>query len=293
MLDAPTGSGKTLIAELVRQGLNARAVYCCTTLHLQEQFHGDFQRSAVLKGRSNYVIPGARPGVTASDCDKSKTVLPGCGECSKEDEGEHKLHCRWCHPITSCPYEQAKVKAKDSDLAVTNTSYYLHESNYIGLLKVNRQLTIIDEADTLEDQIMAFVGFSISEGRAKEYDLEPPPKKTVESSWVEWAADAQRSLERHRVVHHRRFKDTSVESIRYRKRFESTLDGLRRLNDDDRGLSSGNWVYTGYDRSNITFRPIRIDNYAYDILWRHCPRWLLMSATTISFQEVADCLGIP
>jgi Rad3-related DNA helicase len=70
------------------------------------------------------------------------------------------------------------------------------------------------------------------------------------------------------------------------------LDNIKRLNDPDSGLASGNWVYTGYDKGGIEFKPIRVDSLANDLLWRHCDRWLLMSATTISFAVEADNLGM-
>src|ERR1700733_2118927 len=76
MLDAPTGSGKTLIGELTAQSLNVRALYLCSSLSLQSQFHRDFPRSVILKGRANYPThdaPGTFPGLNAGDCDKSRT----------------------------------------------------------------------------------------------------------------------------------------------------------------------------------------------------------------------------
>src|SRR5579863_7757582 len=55
VLDAPTGSGKTLIAETVRRlGRYESSIYICSSKGLQDQFQRDFPYAKVLKGRRNY-----------------------------------------------------------------------------------------------------------------------------------------------------------------------------------------------------------------------------------------------
>lgn len=71
LLDAPTGSGKTLVAELVRRKLGMRAVYVCSDRGLQDQVLRDFAYAQVIKGRRNYPTanrPDAFPELTADDC---------------------------------------------------------------------------------------------------------------------------------------------------------------------------------------------------------------------------------
>jgi Rad3-related DNA helicase len=56
------------------------------------------------------------------------------------------------------------------------------------------------------------------------------------------------------------------------------------------------WVYTGEggrrdkDGLAVSFKPSRVDKFG-DQLWRHGRKWLLMSATVISSQEMLDSLG--
>jgi Rad3-related DNA helicase len=287
MLDAPTGSGKTLIGELVRQSLDARALYLCSSIALQTQFHRDFPNSVLLKGRTNYPTydtPDQYPALNAGDCTKRRESLPACTLCTEETEDA--MHCRWCHPVTSCPYEEAKFAAIRSPLVCTNTQYFLYEANYVGNLPLNRQLIIVDEADTLEDVIMSFVEVTITSRNATEYGISPPDRKTVESSWIEWALEAEDKL---RAI---RISGQDINSIRARQSLSRLLGNVKRLNDPLRGLSSGGWVYTGYDRGDIAFKPVTIDSLTFDYLFRHSPRWLLMSATTISFDVFAQSLGI-
>jgi ATP-dependent DNA helicase DinG len=291
-LDGPTGVGKTLIGEVTAQVLNARTVYACSSLTLQDQFAHDFPHAAVLKGRSNYSPLGPHlPDITCADCTKDRRSLPACPACDSESEDE-VMHCTLCHPVELCPYELAKLAAMRAPLACTNTSYFLYESNYVGALRAGRDLIIIDEADTLEDALMSYVTVHVSDRRARSLSLYPPERKTVESSWVEWAASAQTTLQRAYDACPRAH-DTA--SVRERNALERLLRDVKRLNDPATGISAGGWVLdydTKSSDASTTFKPVRVDALAYDNLWRHAPKFLLMSATTISFAAEAEALGL-
>jgi len=293
VLDAPTGAGKTLIGELTRQSLSMRTVYLCSSLSLQTQFAKDFPHAAVLRGRSNYATadsPSRFPELTAADCVKSRESTPACYQCDPDEPQAETLHCRWCHPVKQCPYESAKAMAVRSDLVCTNTSYFLHEANYVGSIPLGRQLIIVDEADTLEDVLLSFVEVTISKRRALELGIAAPEKKTVESAWVEWALYAEVHLKE--VWKSGRFQEDSVSSIRQRKSLANLIHSVERLNHPTTGISSGGWVYTGYDKGDISFKPIEVSHLAGDYLWKHAPLWLLMSATCISFPVLMDTLGV-
>lgn len=296
MLDAPTGSGKTLIAEMVRQELDCRALYLCSSINLQNQFAKDFPYASILYGRSNYPTATRRtafPTITAADCNKEKSQIPACSECPDEATTETTTgtpHCHWCHPVTTCPYEKAKATAIRSELVCTNSYYFLYEANYVGNTALGRKLIIVDEADTIETIIMAFATVDISERMQKEYGIHPPEKKTVESAWAEWAANAESIVASYRQS--RKCAGSTIDHIRNRIRTDRLLANIKRLNNEEKGLAAGGWVYTGYDSGRISFKPIRVDNLAKDVLWRHCDRWLLMSATMISFGQMAESLGL-
>jgi Rad3-related DNA helicase len=293
VMDAPTGAGKTLIAELVRQSFNCRAVYICSSISLQEQFVKDFPHAALLKGRANYATadsPDDFPRLNAGDCIKEKSDLPACSRCDPSYFAEDTLHCRWCHPVPACPYEDAKRTAIRSDLVCSNTAYFLHEANYVGNLPLARQLIIVDEADLLEDALLSFVEVHIPQRRAVELGIEAPAKKTVESAWIEWAIYAEAHLKE--VKARGTFSSSSIGSIRQRKSLEHLIRNVGRLNDPTHGISAGGWVYTGYDKGDISFKPITVDHVAKEYLWKHSPRWLLMSATTISFPVMMASLGL-
>jgi hypothetical protein len=151
---------------------------------------------------------------------------------------------------------------------------------------MGRKLVIIDEADTLEDVLMSFVEVSLTQRKADEYGIKPPAKKTVESAWVQWALDAEDNLSKHRIA------GDSIRAIRARNALSRLRGNIKRLNNPTTGIAAGGWVYTGYDHGHISFKPIDINHLARDFIWRHSPRFLLMSATTISFDVMAATLGI-
>ena len=293
VLDAPTGAGKTLIGDLVRQSLNVRSLYVCSSISLQEQFARDFPAAAVLKGRSNYATadsPSKFPELNAGDCNKTRSDLPACFDCDPEYIELESPHCSWCHPVKSCPYEQAKATAIRSDLVCTNTAYFLHEANYVGNLTLARKLIIVDEADLLEDNLLSFVEVHISKRRAEELGVSAPEKKTVESAWIEWALYAEQQLRT--VRSSGRYDGPTVSDIRNRKSLDGLIGDIQRLNHPTGGLSAGGWVYTGYDKGDISFKPIEVSGIAHSYLWKHSQYWLLMSATTISFEVMMQSLGL-
>lgn len=171
-LDAPTGSGKTLIAELVRRGLDTRGLYVCSDKSLQDQAAQDFPYAKVLKGKSNYETLFGRGSITAEDCDSRGADDP----------------CTWCDPKWKCPYRVAKAAAAVTpELAIVNTSYLLSEANTARPIVTARQPFIIaDEADQLESALLGYVGFEVPQYAMRELRLDAPGKGVRKPRIIEW-----------------------------------------------------------------------------------------------------------
>src|SRR5882672_299746 len=267
VLDAPTGSGKTLIAELVRRCLETRGLYVCTTKTLQDQVVRDFPYAKVLKGRANY--PTVRfPEVSCDDCSWSQESA-----------------CPLCPTKHECPYEMAKSACLKAELGIVNTSYLLTEANHVGKFS-GLEFVIADEADTLERELMGFVSVEISKFRAARYKLQPPKKVTVASSWGEWIDETIPVLQSRRPKIR---QDSDAKIVRERQYLDRLLSKLRVVRD---GLSDGYWVYTGRADGDISFRPSRVDALGMAYLWGHAKKWLLMSATVVSDEELVSSLGL-
>ncbi|MFQ5524240.1 MAG: helicase C-terminal domain-containing protein [Acidimicrobiia bacterium] len=315
ILDAPTGSGKTFIAEMVRRTLKPpQTLYVCNTKSLQDQFAADFEYAAVLKGRSNYPTadrPDLWPDVSAEDCSKREIKqYPGCSSCPilrATDGGgswgggqavdaleEPEPHCDDCHPVGACPYLQARSRAEIAKLAVLNTAYLLVAANGPGMFR-NRGLVVCDEADQLEGELMRHIEVVIGRRLRNKLRIDLPPNVGEMESWARWL--------RQEVIPKVRKERAglSSRSRNQRKRRKALGELIRKINAILPHLDD-NWVVDGYEdarrrqgtveRQNVRFRPVRVADYAGDWLWQHGNRWLLMSATVISASQMAEDLGL-
>jgi ATP-dependent DNA helicase DinG len=58
------------------------------------------------------------------------------------------------------------------------------------------------------------------------------------------------------------------------------------------GLETASWIYDGKkDDLEVKFKPITVDKIGQQVLWRHGKKWLCMSASLLSSQEMAQSLG--
>lgn len=293
ILEAPTGSGKTLIAEMVRRMMDARGLYVCSDKTLQDQFAKDFGYAKVLKGRSNYPTLDGPRDVTCADCTKSRGV-----------DGEWV--CHWCDKVHACPYEVAKTAALNAELAVVNTSYLLAEANYIGKFS-KRGLVVVDEADVLERELMGFVELFIGERQLARLarasgtgiELHIPAKGTRKNAVLEWLSGEYLPMVERAVLKIAK-NETDPKRARERAAWQRAQEdagrfvaemklALGRVEEGDG--ETGDWVRDN-DAPGLAMKPVVVGEPATRLLWPHGKKWLLMSATVISADEMIGSLGI-
>jgi ATP-dependent DNA helicase DinG len=275
-LDAPTGSGKTLIAELVRRRLQTRGVYVCSDRSLQRQFLKDFPQAALLEGRGNYPTEHGPSDKTCDDC----TAL------TPDDA------CMWCDNV--CPYKQAKVVAQNADLAVLNTSYLLAAANHTRTF-TGEPFVVVDEADAMEDQLLGFVEYKVPKWVLKRTGLTPPIKAARKGTLIKWLTEAAdvvaadikvaRGIVEPKTL---RGMQSFVASTRVLIQ-QLTADAAAGADEED----SGKWVRSYEDEDTLHMKPVLVQTHGVANLWRHGQRWLFMSATLISVDEMVETLGCP
>jgi len=299
MLDAPTGAGKTLIAEMVRRRLcevdegrvGVKGVYVCHTKGLQDQFLSDFPYSDVLKGRANYPTEKMGDAVSAAECTGAK--------------------CKWCHSKATCPYVIAKKQAMKSRVAVVNSAYLLAESNSSEqAMLAHRPWIVVDECDTLESVLMGQMTTRISARAIDELGMERLVKgariKTVRGWLREMEEKVQGKVDGYVVMGVA--ENGTAEQVKELNRWRRMLgkvQGLKRdleeVEEEEEGDGSGGWgVWVrdyeknrrGEDEGHVVMKPVTVDRFAKSGLWDHASRWLLMSATIISADEQAMSLGL-
>ena len=123
ILDAPTGSGKSLIAMWsahVLKELGKQGYLVTSDLMLQDQYEEDFKRLNLnwpsIRGVDNYECNVNGLTFSLADC-----KMKGIGY-----EQAEKLPC-W----NTCGYLQARRRAKELPVALFNYSYYLIQRNYV------------------------------------------------------------------------------------------------------------------------------------------------------------------
>lgn len=263
MLDAPVGSGKTLIAVMVAEILNQRMTYVCNSKSLQDQFMVDFGEAGarMLKGRANYPTLH-NPQATAEDCNIKDGV------------------CAWCSPVHRCPYKVARLDAVQSTIAVLNTAYWLAESNKAKGSFV-RDLTVIDEADTLEGEVLRFIEWRLSRNMASQLGVTVPKKgthKTTIQGWIE--AELKPALKRGMA---RRGEDLATNKFRRRcTRMYMDLAGM--------DIREDNWIRDA-KQDGLVFRPVRAPHGQASPIWRHTRRVLAMSGTFVSPEQWIEDTG--
>lgn len=274
LLDAPTGVGKSLIAATTQRLFGSYLTYVCVTKQLQDQILADFPYARTIKGRNNYIClkyPRMYPTVSADECTHT------------EDNP--------CPHINRCPYLVAKEEALHAPLAVLNTAYFLSEANYAGQFK-GRKFLVLDEFDTIEDQLMSFIELRITKKQLDRHSLSVPRYKTKFESWVEWARVAAASL-RPRLDQLERdaaaadWGGVDWRVLRERKQVERLL---AKLNYFVREVDV-TWVwYPGED--NWAFKPVWVSKYANPVLWDHTDRVLGMSATILDPRQMSANTGL-
>jgi Rad3-related DNA helicase len=275
LLDAPTGSGKSLIAAAVQRVKGVNTTYVATTKQLQDQLLHDFPYAKTLKGRANYrclKYYRAFPEISAEDCSHTE---------DRKCELRHK-----------CPYMVAKRQALDSPLAVLNTAYFLTEINYVGAFS-GRDFLVIDEFDTLEDQLMSFIKVVITSRQLSSLHVNPPKFKTKFESWVEWARDTLSELRpRLRELESQTDVDDSwatidvklLRDVRNLKRLVAKLEFFGREVDKT-------WIW--YPQETMwTFQPVWVAKYSNASLWKHTKKVLGMSATILDPRQVSSNVGL-
>lgn len=278
-LDAPTGSGKTAIADLVSRLLKQRAIYVCSGLDLQAQFLSDFPYAKVLKGRANYPTLSSRVDVTADDCNGN----PGQDNCS------------WCEPMNQCPYRVAKMEAAFGQVGVLNTAYWLREANSqrpmfsrpVSAEDVLGGLVVVDECDTMENALMGYLEYAIYSGRERQLKVSAPKKGSHKPTIVQWMKGELADAVREAIANARQGKG-GLEVARQVKRLQEFGRETLRVADE---VEDDNWIRDN-DAGPLVLKPVSVAPYGEKRVWRHGGRFLLMSATIISAEEMAESLGI-
>lgn len=284
VVDAPTGTGKSLLSELARRdeaeklgdGIH-KTVYLCGTKGLQDQYAADFTYGNVIKGRKNYPTEFGEGMVTADDC---------MGKA-----------CMYCESQGTCPYTTAKKRAVRGELAIANYAYMLGEANSAQGQMGGRHFAIGDECDLIEGELMRNAEFYVSGRRLDGLGVTAPKKGARKPTLVNWfdeeflpyvAKRAKRLNPRdlREGREQRGLMKLMEEGARVKRELEKDI--LQKIE----GETDGMWIRDyPRDGSALSLKPVIVKRYGITKLFKHAEKWLLMSASVISADEMLDSLG--
>lgn len=274
IMQAPTGTGKTLIAMGLAsmQDKQARSLLLCKTKQLQSQYTENFPSIHTVKGRANFgckVFPGL-----------SADTAP----CSFVQSMEDKKEC------AACDYIKQRDLARSERVVSANYSYYLYSWKYTAGLG-NFDLAVCDEAHLLENELSRFGSVTLnkralSANRIKFYNTESL------DAWKSWAQmseqvvdwEAER-LEAQVLGSMQAGEEPDQGTLHLAKWYRGLSSNLRSISQ-----MNGLWVVTDNPKW-VKFQPIWLQEGAGKV-FEKVSKVVLMSATVLEPRMFADLLGI-
>jgi Rad3-related DNA helicase len=281
LLNAPTGSGKSLIiyTSLVSlQRLRGDSSFITTPLNsLVDQIDEDEFLSEVisLKGRNNYDC--IHPDDSGTPVDEAICQRDGDFECEMKDR---------------CEYYGRKKDAIASPQAVTNMSYIMAENmipdEVADTFGVRDELAA-DECQRIEDFAMNFISFTVSYRTVPDQVWNnitiPPEEKDDDMEFlIKWLKEevlryVREELNRLDTVALKSKDQTKEEEKleQFEMRVENFLDDVQ-----DNDWVAQVSVQINKNRPNtkkITFKPIEIGRFLDNLLWNRAGKLILSSAT--------------
>jgi Rad3-related DNA helicase len=293
VLEAGTGTGKSVIAATLSK-IYEPAYILTMTKQLQSQYANEFSYPLV-KGRGNFSCKSA--GLEAS-CDtgvcqttpKSQKFSCEFGVTKKEanetffafnDSGEFPYFFK---SLDKCNYWEQKANAVNSEITLMNYDYALLELNYVKHF-AKRNFMVLDEAHNIENKLMKQMEVSLLNRR-----LEKDIKKTIPPQMLNYE-DPEEWIILIEILYNA-YKDINTKNLpkNMADRILSTGFRLRELlsNLED---DAENWVVDP-SSGGVSFKPLKINTYAKDMLFKHAEICLLMSATVLDHRLFSRWLGI-
>lgn len=256
VVEAPPGIGKTPLALAYAMNHGLGQTYIVTsTKQLQTQYEKELDKVFSMKGMSNY--PCLELEAINGTCDM--------GPC----------HSGWtCPRKDECYYYEAKRYAADQSIVVTNYAYLLNIANYDQSFEFPPVL-ILDEAHAIEDELLGFVGDTLSEHVFEGFQLEWSPSLDwyEVQQWLNRVSDEVKELVS-------TYDENEV--VKLGKTFDKVQDIL--ANPDGKFVIE---LRDGY----VDIKPVFARQHVHK-LFQTAERIVLMSATMRPYPRMLELLGL-
>lgn len=165
IVSAPTGSGKSHIASTLAHALGDTFIVT-STKQLQDQYGRDFPEMAMIKGKSNFecrqLMKRERVG------EKRRAFVKGLtcekGQCMTKKGGRVVDTCEFKspNPEGQCTYYRQKDEGLASPRTILNYAMYFNLKKFQSETPgIDRMAAIFDEAHTIENEVVRFIGYDV------------------------------------------------------------------------------------------------------------------------------------
>ncbi len=293
LLEAGTGTGKSAIATTLAS-IYQSAYILTMTKQLQSQYGFQFGYPLV-KGRGNFSCKetGLEDGCDMGTCQTtpgrqkfvcefgiSKSPFDG-GSLAFEDAFDVPIYFR---SQDKCNYWRQKAKAVKSPITLMNYDYALLELNYVKHFG-KRRLMILDEAHNIENKLMQRLEVNIYDKRLeKDVNTIIPSSMLADEDPLDWILFLESIYDSYKEIAVQKMPKNKADRInRTKLRLQELLTNLEDKPD--------NWVVDPIT-GGVSFKPLKVDMYATDRLFRHADICLFMSATILDQDLFCQWLGI-
>lgn len=271
-LNAPTGTGKSLISISAAKVLGGRCLYLVVTKNLGRQLMNDFEPSGLfnINGHVNY------------SCASRLSIDDGNND---SDDNDIEIECNWGD---NCLYSIACNKSLSHDLITTNYAHWItlakaDQPNRLGQFDT----LILDEAHNILPRLTDYLSLKFNARSISRYLGCSFPSSSLDlNQWIEWG----RELIPIARQHYKSLVDSKADKKDIRRVLKIGMD-LRRLITD---YQSADLIVKQDDRdkryNRVHFVPMNISQYMEKYLFRNIPRVILVSGTL--FKDDLPPIGI-
>ncbi|MDO5851544.1 MAG: ATP-dependent DNA helicase [Methanobacteriaceae archaeon] len=291
ILEAGTGTGKSVIAATLAQILQP-AYIVTMTKQLQKQYTNEFGYTQV-KGRNNFNCKDSAELNTCDigTCQTSQTTenfqCPYGIKIEKTTE-ENETNT-YKPPFTfngeeHCSYWAQKSNAITEQVTLLNYDYAYLELNYVKHFP-KRNIMILDEAHNIEDKIMHKLELNLYNARLKkDIKREIPSEMRTYTDVKDWVAFLESVYDSYSDLNTERLTKQKLAHVEQIKR--KIMEITKNIKKDPK-----NWIVAP-DKDEVSFKPLKVDNYTQDTLFEYADHILFMSATILDKDLFCKWLGI-
>lgn len=180
IISAPTGIGKSYIAKTLADSKSSSFIVT-STKQLQDQYVKDFPTIPTIKGMSNFAcfqlmdferIKSRKHAILKNlTCDK--------GQCTVRKNGKQINACKYKGKPKDpednwCLYYEQKSRGLEAPQTILNYSLYFQMKKFQSNLEsIQREILIFDEAHSIENEIVRFIGYEIWGGYLNDVQIDP------------------------------------------------------------------------------------------------------------------------